>query len=110
MEQEGISPPRVTKSKGYGFFYDAYLSPLAFILRNAMSYMSGANERHNLVVDVLTKGLGSGSVICNIWLPKFYTPKAQGYAMVLVLEGGGFVIGQPKDGRANNRLLADEVN
>jgi hypothetical protein len=71
--------------------------------------MSGTNDGFDLEVEVPTEGLGAGSVTCNVWLPDLLSRPSEGSPLILIMEGGGFILGHPKDGRKNNRRLAQEV-
>jgi acetyl esterase len=81
---------------------------VTWLLRIIVSYLSGPNEGHDQVISVPTPGLGAGQVRCNIWTPHA-AEKSPSRPLILMLEGGGFVLGHPKDGRRTSRLLAEKV-
>ncbi|SCV41356.1 uncharacterized protein FFFS_06344 [Fusarium fujikuroi] len=108
-EQSRVSIPTVTDGQEWPFPYRIYLNCVTWTLRKLVSFLTGPNEGHNREVKISTPGLGAGYVICNVWLPKPTDDIQSKYPLVLVLEGGGFVLGHPKDGRLNNRQIVDQT-
>lgn len=109
MKQSYIHPPTITRVKGWPFFYRLYLHCVTWILRQLVSRLTGPNLGHDLEVEICTPDLGSGNVVCNVWMSKIATQSQQKYPLVLILEGGGFVLGHPKDGKLNNRRIVEQV-
>lgn len=109
MKQSYIHPPTITGVKGWPFFYRLYLHCVTWILRQLVSHLTGPNLGHDLKVEICTPGLGSGNVVCNVWMSKIATQSQQKHPLVLILEGGGFVLGHPKDGKLNNRRIVEQV-
>jgi hypothetical protein len=112
MDQTAIRVPEVTTGTRYSFLYAVYLHTTAAALRTLVSYVNGRHEGFDKDLEISTPGLGSGKVNVSVCFPSRYKEKANGASplpLVLVLEGGGFVLGQPKDRRQNDRLIADEV-
>lgn len=77
--------------------------------------MTGSGKDFNRVVVIQTPGLGQGNVRCALSFPTSVDLGDQpsnlpGFPLVVVLEGGGFVLGQPEDGERNDRLVADKVS
>src|SRR3954453_22555488 len=98
MEQLKVQPPVVTYGKrGYSFPYAIYLHVTAALLRNLVSYTSGPHEGFDKDLFIDTPGLGNGKAKSFICLPDNYDSKPK--SVILVLEGGGFVLGEPKDGK-----------
>lgn len=73
--------------------------------------MSGDGSAFDQVFFIPTPGLGTGQVRCAVCLPnnKQATTDGKLCPLLLVMEGGGFVLGQPEDGQSRCRRLADEV-
>ena len=108
MRQLRIQPPVVTyDQRGYSFLYATYLHATAALLRSLVSYASGIHDGFDKDIFIDTPGLGNGKAKISICLPDNYDSKPR--PMILVLEGGGFVLGEPKDGKKNDRRLAQEV-
>ncbi|KAL2844026.1 alpha/beta-hydrolase [Aspergillus pseudodeflectus] len=108
MKQADIPVPQVSGQGGRPLYATIYMYLTTWLLRNIVWYLTGPNLGHDKEISVATPGLGSGQVTCNVWMPEF--PRdARRPPMILILEGGGFVLGHPKDGRINNRLLADKT-
>lgn len=108
MDQSEIKTPVVTTAAGYGLPYTLYLHSSAWLLRNLVALMSGKGELfdNNLYVD--TPNLGGGRVKLSICIPNDSSPE-EPKPLVLVTEGGGFVLGQPSDGEHLVRSLSDTV-
>lgn len=113
MDQASIPPPSIVQEgTRYPYLYAIYLHTTAFLLRNLVSYYQGPHDGFDKDLVVETPGLGEGKVKISVCIPTSTTLKSkagQQRPMVLVLEGGGFVLGQPKDGKRHDRLIADEV-
>ncbi|CZR43811.1 uncharacterized protein FPRO_07272 [Fusarium proliferatum ET1] len=108
-EQSRVSIPTVTDGQEWPFPYRIYLNCVTWTLRKLVSFLTGPNEGHDREVKISTPGLGAGYVICNVWLPSPTDDVQFKYPLVLVLEGGGFVLGHPKDGRLNNRRIVEQT-
>ncbi|PLB41235.1 alpha/beta hydrolase [Aspergillus candidus] len=108
MDQSEIKTPVVTTAAGYGLPYTLYLHSSAWLLRNLVALMSGKGELfdNNLYVD--TPNLGGGRVKLSICIPNDSSPE-EPKPLVLVTEGGGFVLGQPSDGEHLVRSLSDTL-
>lgn len=111
MEQTDILSPEVTSGSGYGLFYTGYQHCAAALLRQVVSWLSpGTGLLFTREVIVETPGLGEGRVKCSVCLPdKTSGASNKTLPLILVFEGGGFILGQPKDGEHNSRILSDEV-
>ncbi|KAH7377424.1 alpha/beta hydrolase fold-domain-containing protein [Cadophora sp. MPI-SDFR-AT-0126] len=108
MEQLKVQPPVVIYGRrGYSFPYAIYLHGTAAILKNLVSYASGAHEGFDKDIFIETPRLGNGKVKISICLPDNYNKRPK--PVILVLEGGGFVLGEPKDGAKNDRKLTKET-
>lgn len=116
MDPSEIPHPQVIGGKGYGWLYALYLHLGAAILRTVVWSMTGTGKDFDRVVMIQTPGLGQGKVRCALSFPVSVDIGDQPseilsqYPLVLVLEGGGFVVGQPEDGEQNNRLFATKVS
>jgi hypothetical protein len=109
-----IQVPQVTDGVRYPHLYALYLHSTAALLRAAVSYFNGAHTGFDIDLVLKTPGLGNGTVSISVCLPppckdKSVIEMETSSPLVLVLEGGGFVLGQPKDGKKNDRLVANEV-
>lgn len=111
MEQTDIHPPEVVSGLGYGFFYSVYQHCAASLLRQIVAYLSpGTGALFDKQISVETPGLGEGRVKCSVCLPNPVRGAASNpLPLILVFEGGGFILGQPKDGEHNSRMLSDKV-
>ncbi|KAG5746433.1 hypothetical protein H9Q70_010880 [Fusarium xylarioides] len=108
-EQDRVSIPTVNDGQEWPFLFRIYLNCLTWTLRKLVTVLTGPNEGHDLEVKISTPGLGAGDVICSVWLPRSTNEAQPKHPLVLVLEGGGFVLGHPKDGRLNNRRIVDQT-
>ncbi|PNP78656.1 hypothetical protein FNYG_08002 [Fusarium nygamai] len=108
-EQSRVRLPTVKDGDEWPFLFRIYLNCITWTLRKLVSFSTGPNEGHDLEVKVSTPGLGAGHVFCNVWLPQSTGETQAKHPLVLVLEGGGFVLGHPKDGRLNNRRIVDQT-
>lgn len=110
MDESEIKEPMITDGARYSPLYAIYLHTLAAVLRNIVSYISGQHDGFDKDLILDSPGLGSGKVKISICLPSSQESKAgELKPMILVIEGGGFVLGQPRDGKRIDRMLADEV-
>ncbi|THV47597.1 hypothetical protein BGAL_0300g00030 [Botrytis galanthina] len=104
-EQSRVSIPTEKDGQEWPFLFRIYLNCVTWTMRKLVSFLTGPNEVHDLEVKVSTPGLGAGYVICNVWLPRPTDDIQPKHPLVLVLEGGGFVLGHPKDGRDYSDLI-----
>jgi hypothetical protein len=112
MDQTAIRAPKITAGTRYSFIYAVYLHATAAALRTLVSYVNSHHKGFDKDLEIPTPSLGYGRVKVSMCLPAGYNDTAKEenpLPLVLVLEGGGFVLGQPKDGRKNDRLIAEEV-
>lgn len=114
MNLSTIQVPKVSDGVRYSRLYALYLHSTAALLRTAVSYFNGAHNGFDKDLVLNTPGLGNGTVSISVCLPPSYKDESvtkiqTSSPLVLVLEGGGFVLGQPKDGKENDRLVANEV-
>lgn len=82
---------------------------VASLLRTWVWWLSGDGSDFDETVYVDTPGLGSGRVRCAICYPAGDTFAGRLRPLLLVFEGGGFILGQPEDGQRQDRMLADAV-
>jgi len=106
MKQSAVTAPLVTS--GPGLFAAFRIHVLASLFRNYVWWLSGNGSDFDEVVYVDTPGLGSGRVRCAICYPANDT-SLKSCPLLLVFEGGGFILGQPEDGQRQDRRLADEL-
>lgn len=112
MYQVSIRAPQVTTTgPKYSFPYAMYLHSSAWLLRKAVATFTGTGELFDKTLHVDTPGLGEGYVTISVCLPKTRSNEDPGSAkpLLLVAEGGGFVLGQPTDGEHIVRRLSDKV-
>ncbi|KAF9872442.1 hypothetical protein CkaCkLH20_09939 [Colletotrichum karsti] len=109
MLQEEIQPPVVSHGPGYGYLYSWYLHCTSAALRAVVASMSGTGALFDKIVSIPTPGLGDGQVTVSICLSRDGHGSRASAPLVLVAEGGGFVLGQPNDGEHILRPLADQV-
>lgn len=109
MKQDDIQAPCVNTGSGYGYFYSAYLHTASFILRKLVHSLTGTGELFDYQLSVDTPGLGDGSVKVCICIPHNLLTSAGALPLLLVAEGGGFILGEPSDGELNDRQLCDKV-
>ncbi|KAF5964357.1 hypothetical protein FBULB1_12830 [Fusarium bulbicola] len=108
-EQRRVSIPTVKDGDEWPFLFRIYLNCITWTLRKLVSFLTGPHEGHDREVKISTPGLGAGHVVCNVWLPRSTHETQTKHPLVLVLEGGGFVLGHPKDGRLSNRQIVDQT-
>lgn len=108
-DQERVTIPTVTDGEEWPFLYRIYLNCVTWTLCKLVSFLTGPNEGHDREVKISTPSSGAGYVICNVCLPRHTDDSQSKYPLVLVIEGGGFVLGHPKDGRLNNHRIVDQV-
>lgn len=112
MELSDIPTPAVTRGPGWPILTATRIAVGAAFFRTMVWLMTGDGKDYDDFVEVPTPGLGVGRVRCAVCLP----PKADQASkelqapLVLVLQGGGFVLGQPEDGQQHDRKIADEVS
>ncbi|PNH65339.1 hypothetical protein VD0001_g8532 [Verticillium dahliae] len=111
MKQDDIQPPRVTSGPGYPEAFAAQLETELSALRELIARQSSDGHLFDKRVAVDTPGLGEGHVKCSVCLPKAPGPTPGFPAplpLIILLEGGGFALGQPSDGEANARFMSDK--
>lgn len=109
MHQDSISSPKIANGPGYSTPYACYLHATAWILRRAVAYMTGTGELFDKFTTVTTPGLGEGRVNISVCIPRLAGTTQSVRPLVLVAEGGGFILGQPSDGEHIDRSLCDKV-
>lgn len=109
MDQSKIPPPVATTAAGYSLPYTLYLHSSAWLLRKLVALMSGTGDLFDKNLYVDTPGLGEGRVSLSICIPNGPSVSEDPKPLVLVTEGGGFVLGQPSDGEHVVRPLSDTV-
>ncbi|EGY22032.1 uncharacterized protein VDAG_03472 [Verticillium dahliae VdLs.17] len=98
MKQDDIQPPRVTSGPGYPEAFAAQLETELSALRELIARQSSDGHLFDKRVAVDTPGLGEGHVKCSVCLPKAPGPTPGFPAplpLIILLEGGGFALGQP---------------
>ncbi|KAH6682147.1 alpha/beta hydrolase fold-domain-containing protein [Plectosphaerella plurivora] len=76
-----------------------------------MASMTGKGDLFDKCVTVEIPKLGEGHVRVSICVPRVTEEQdTASKPLILVAEGGGFVLGQPSDGETNDRMLSDAVN
>ncbi|KAK2733131.1 hypothetical protein FQN55_003745 [Onygenales sp. PD_40] len=114
MESSQIPEPQISHGEGYPWYHALYLHVGAGLLRNIVWSISGSGKEFDKYVTIETPGLGTGRVRCAICLPRSTENHQQvnanpKFPLTLVIEGGGFVLGQPEDGEQNDRLISDKT-
>lgn len=111
MAQHSVPEPTVTSGPGYGLLYATYLHSAAWVLRKGVATMTGTGESFDKVVTLDTRGLGEDCVRISVCLPKEIRERntTAPVPLLVVAEGGGFVLGQPTDGEHIIRPLSDHV-
>jgi acetyl esterase/lipase len=111
MHQESISTPAIQIGPGRSLLTATRMHVTASFFRTVVWTMTGDGKDFDDIVYVPTPGLGTGKARCAICRPqRGRTPDAtKGRPLVMVFEGGGFILGQPEDGQAFCRRIADEV-
>ncbi|KAJ4212363.1 hypothetical protein NW759_011751 [Fusarium solani] len=109
MHQDSISSPKITNGPGHSTPYACYLHAMAWVLRRAVAYMTGSGELFDKLTTVTTPGLGEGRVNISVCIPRLAGTTQSLHPLVLVAEGGGFILGQPSDGEHIDRSLCDKV-
>lgn len=98
--QDGITLPKVSTVQGYGLGYSIYLYSTAWLLRKAVQQYRGSGATIDKFLSVDTPGLGEGHVKVGICIPKGHKKSnsaSRPLPLLLVAEGGGFVLSQPTD-------------
>ncbi|KAI1843414.1 hypothetical protein JX265_013296 [Neoarthrinium moseri] len=107
MEQDQIQIPRITHGRSYPWYYVLYLQIGSWVMRQLVHQLSGNGRRFSQRITVASPGLGHGSVACSVCLPRgdYQEP----LPVVIVMEGGGFVLGEPNDGEQQSRMISDQA-
>jgi hypothetical protein len=112
MKQSNVAAPRVLTDPSSNWittFDRLKIRAIAFVLRLYVWYTSGDGADFDRVTTIETPGLGSGQARCAICLPRSSVVASEAKPLILVFEGGGFILGQPEDGQQHDRRLSDEV-
>lgn len=109
MDQESVPSPEVTNGAGHSKPYAVYLHSTAWVLRKAVAWVSGTGKLFDKTVHIPTPGLGEGKVSVAVCIPQNQESPRNAYPLLLVAQGGGFVLGQPSDGEHIDRSLSDKV-
>lgn len=109
MTKADHQPPVVNPAAASSYLYGAYLASTSWALRRLVATFSGDGKAFDKVIKILTPGLGEGSVPASVCLPQSKTPVGGRLPCVVVLEGGGFILGEPNDGQDMCREMANEV-
>lgn len=109
MKQEDIEAPQVTSGSGYFLPRRIFLGTTTWLMRTLVHSMTGTGLSFDRQVVVDTPGIGGGKVTCSVCLPKDNMDQDDPRLLLLVAEGGGFVLGEPNDGEQNDRMLSDQV-
>jgi acetyl esterase len=109
MRQEEVPAPEIVAGVGYPLYYSVYLHCAAYLLRKATAWYTGTGKLFTKDGVVNTPGLGEGCVKYSACLPMGHVHNVRPLPLVLVIEGGGFILGQPSDGERHDRLLCDKV-
>src|SRR5690348_11866052 len=113
MLQQQVQPPNghTDSSSGYGLAYTSYLHLSSWLLRKSVAMMSATGDLFDKTIVVPTPGLGEGHVRICVCLPRTLNaesqPEGPARPLILVTQGGGFVLGQPSDGEHIDRQLCD---
>ena len=114
MASQAVPKPQVTKGKGYGLLYSLYMHATAVSMRTMLKLVMGRSKKaFDKVIYIDSPGLGTGKARVGICFPQRQVVKgveSQPLPLLLVLEGGGFMIGQPEDGELHCRKLSDSVS
>lgn len=114
MDQKSVQAPKgVSVGPSYGLAYTCYIHTMSWVLRKGLATMTGNGALFDKQLTVPTPGLGEGHVRISVCLPRSKDPANEQQRapmpVILVAEGGGFVLGQPSDGEDIDRMLSDEV-
>lgn len=109
-KQASIQAPEVTAGPGYSFLYALYLHSSAWLLRKAVAFWVDTTNLFDKTLSLPTPGLGGGHVRISVCVPKGRGTDNVPKGLLLVAEGGGFVLGQPADGEHIDRRLSDSVS
>lgn len=111
MKQSEVAAPVVVSGPWRPILTGLRLHVGAAVLRNLVWLMSGNGQDYDENFYVPTPNLGTGRVRCAACRPSRVssTSREEPLPLVLVLQGGGFVLGQPEDGQKHDRRISDEV-
>lgn len=110
MDQTFIHPPEVNSGPGYCISYNLYLHCTAWALRKAVASVTGTGELYDRLLSVSTPGLGEGKVDISVCTPKDHNISQGPLPLLMNIQGGGFILGQPTDGEHIDRSVCDEVS
>jgi len=108
MTKTGPQPVVINPAAAHSYLYGAYLTSTSWALRRLVATFSGDGKAFDQVIKIPTPGLGDGNVSASVCLPQSKNPAGGRLPCVLVLEGGGFILGEPNDGQDMCREMADE--
>ncbi|KAG4277677.1 hypothetical protein FPRO04_14055 [Fusarium proliferatum] len=109
MNQDSIRPPGINQGSGYSSLYTVYLHCMAWALRMAVASMTGTGKLYDRPISVPTPEIGEGKVNVSACIPKDLNASQISLPLLLVIQGGGFILGQPTDGEHIDRNLCDKV-
>lgn len=109
MNQSEVPAPEVVAASGYPLYYSTYLHGTAQVLRMATAWYTGTGKLFSKHGSVETPGLGEGHVKYSVCMPTEDEQNLGPLPLVFVIEGGGFVLGQPSDGERHDRFLCEKV-
>lgn len=108
--------PQILTLNHYPLWYRVYLQILGATFRTILPFALKDPGLFDFEERVPTRGLGTGSCLVRVFLPLNKgddigsTSSSPQIPLIIHLEGGGFVMGQPADSAYNMRYLADSVN
>ncbi|KAH7019648.1 alpha/beta hydrolase fold-domain-containing protein [Ilyonectria destructans] len=109
MDQDSVRSPEITNGPGYSIPYTLYLHSAAWVLRRVVASLTGTGKLFDKIMSVPTPGLGEGKVSISVCIPQCHNVAQSPWPVLLVAEGGGFILGQPSDGEHIDRHLCDKV-
>jgi acetyl esterase len=109
MEQTTIRDPELTTGPSHPLVYSTYLHCAASLLRNATAWSTSSSALFTKTGSIDIPGLGDGTVKYSFCIAAEHIQTIQPLPFILVIEGGGFVLGQPSDGAHNVYRLSQNV-